>query len=59
MTGAITQPSAENTGCARRLPSHKQPGFCAALESALVLAERELWLPRTPREASASRNHDR
>ena len=59
MTPAITQQSAENMEYVRRLLSQRQPGFSAALESALVLAERELWPPQMPREASASRGHDR
>jgi hypothetical protein len=43
----------------RRLLQQKQPGFSAALELALVLAELELWPPQMPAETSATRAHDR
>jgi hypothetical protein len=48
MTPAISQRSMENRQYVRRLLKEKQPGFSAALELALVLAELKLWLPQTP-----------
>jgi hypothetical protein len=59
MTRGITQQSTENMEYVRRLLSQQQPGFSTALESALVLAEQALWPPPMPREACASRGHDR
>ena len=54
MTRVITQQSAENMVYVRRLLGEKQPGFCAALELALMLAELELASPETPGQLSAS-----
>lgn len=48
MTRVITQQSMENMEYVRVLLQEKQPGFSAALELALVLAELELWPPRMP-----------
>jgi WhiB family redox-sensing transcriptional regulator len=45
MTRVITQQSAENMAYVRRLLGEKQPGFSAALELALMLAELELTSP--------------
>ena len=59
MTRAITQQSTENMEYVRRLLSQKQPGFSAALELALMLAELELWSSPMPRETSAATAHDR
>jgi hypothetical protein len=55
----VTQQSTENMEYVRRLLSQKHPGFPAALESALMQAERELWPLQMPREAGASRDHGR
>jgi hypothetical protein len=43
----------------RRLLNREQPGFSGVLESALVLAELELWPPQMPRKTSATAAHDR
>jgi hypothetical protein len=43
----------------RRLLNCKQAGFSGVLESALMLAELELWPPQMPRETSATTAHDR
>ena len=59
MTRVITQQSTENMEYVRRLLQEKQPGFSAALELALVLAELELWPPQMPAETSATKAHDR
>ncbi len=59
MTRAITRQSTENMEYVRRLLNQKQPGFSAALELALVLAEVELWPPQMPRKTSATAAHDR
>jgi hypothetical protein len=59
MTRAITRQSTENMEYVRRLLNRKQPGFSAALELALMLAEVELWPPQMPRETSATAAHDR
>jgi hypothetical protein len=53
MTRGITQQSTENMEYVRMLLQEKQPGFSAALELALVLAELELWPPQVPAETSA------
>jgi len=58
MTRVITQQSAENMAYVRRLLREKQPGFSAALELALVLAELELWPPQMSAETSATKAHD-
>jgi hypothetical protein len=54
MTRVITRQSAENTAYVRRLLQEKQPGFSAALELALMLAELELTSPEMPGQLSAS-----
>ncbi len=59
MTRVITRQSAENMEYVRRLLQEKQPGFSAALELALVLAELELWPPQMLRDTSATKAHDR
>ena len=48
ITKVITRQSAENMAYVRRLLREKQPGFSAALELALMLAELEL----TPADCS-------
>ncbi len=48
----IARQSTENMEYVRRLLREKQPGFSAALELAVMLAERELRSPATPRGAS-------
>src|SRR5580658_65849 len=50
----IAQQSAENTEYVRGLLSQRQPGFYAALELAVALADLELWPPPLPRETSAA-----
>ena len=59
MTRAITRQSTENMEYVRRLLNREQPGFSAALELALMLAEVELWPPQMPRDTSATTAHDR
>jgi len=59
MTRVTTQQSTENMEYVRRLLHRKQPGFSAALELALVLAELELWPPPMSYETSAAQAHDR
>jgi hypothetical protein len=54
MTRVITQQSAENMAYLRRLLREEQPGFSAALELALVLAELELTSPGMLGQLSAS-----
>jgi hypothetical protein len=46
MATVINQQSAENMAYVRRLLQEKQPGFAAALELALAVAELELWPPQ-------------
>lgn len=53
MTRVITQRSAENMAYVRRLLQGKQPGFSAALELALTLAELELASPEMPGQVGA------
>jgi hypothetical protein len=57
MTRVITRQSTENMEYVRRLLNQKQPGFSAALELALMLAELELSpSPRSsPRTATCTR----
>jgi hypothetical protein len=59
MTRVTTQRSTENMEYVRRLLHRKQPGFSAALELALVLAELELWPPLMSSETSAAQARDR
>ena len=54
MTRTITQQSAESMAYVRALLGEKQPGFSAALELALMLAELELISPEMPGQLSAS-----
>jgi hypothetical protein len=54
MTTVITQQGAENRAYVRTLLRLNQPGFSAALESALMMAERELASPEMPCDTSAS-----
>jgi hypothetical protein len=50
MARVVNQQSAENMAYVRRLLWEKQPGFSAALELALAVAELELWPPQMPAE---------
>jgi len=50
----MIQQSTENTEYVRRLLAKKQPGFSAALELAVILAEQELRSAGMVRENSAS-----
>ena len=59
MTSAISQQGMKNREYVRRLLNQKQPGFSAALELALVLAELALWPPQAPRQAGADKAHGR
>jgi hypothetical protein len=52
MTSVTTRQSAENMAYVRRLLQQRQPGFSAALELALMLAELELWPPKMPCETA-------
>lgn len=54
MTPAFTKQSTENMGYVRRLRKQKQPGFSDALESALVMAEREPWPQQMPKASVSS-----
>ena len=54
MQTVITEQSTENMEYVRRLLRQKQPGFAAALESAVILVERQLRSPEMPRDISAS-----
>lgn len=54
MTRMITPQSRENMAYVRRLLRLRQPGFSAALDLALVLAEVELTSPEMPSETSGS-----
>jgi hypothetical protein len=54
MTRVITRQSAENMAYVRRLLREKQPGFSAALELALMLAELELTSPEMAGQLGAS-----
>jgi hypothetical protein len=51
---AIARQSTENMEYVRRLLREKQPGFSAALELAVMLAERELMSPAMPCGACAA-----
>jgi hypothetical protein len=57
MTRVRTQQSTKNMQCVRGLLHQKQPGFAAALELALALAELELWSSQMPRATSAAKAH--
>jgi len=54
MTRVINQQSAENVAYVRRLLGRRQPGFSAALELALTLAETELICPELSCDISAA-----
>jgi hypothetical protein len=54
MEMAITRQNTENMEYVRRLLREKQPGFSAALELAVMLAERELTSPAMPCGACAA-----
>jgi hypothetical protein len=54
MRRIITPQSRENMAYVRRLLRLRQPGFSAALELALVLAEVELTSPEMPCDISVS-----
>ena len=54
----ITKQGTENMEYVRSRLLKKQPGFSAALELALVLAELELWPPPMPRDISTATAHD-
>jgi hypothetical protein len=53
MTRVITQQSAENMAYVRALLRRRQPGFSAALEVALMIAELELTCLEMPCDISA------
>lgn len=55
MTRVISKQSTENMEYVRTLLSRKQPGFSAALELAVMLAELELYPPQMPHGAVALR----
>jgi hypothetical protein len=59
MTPVATQQSTQNMEYVLGLLQHKQPGFSASRELALVLAERELWPPQLAGETGATRAHGR
>ena len=54
MIRMITPQSRENMAYVRRLLRLREPGFSAALDLALVLAEVELTFPEMPCETRAS-----
>jgi hypothetical protein len=54
MTRVITQQSAENMAYVRTLLRRNQPGFSAALEVALMMAELELACLEMPCDIGAS-----
>jgi hypothetical protein len=54
METAITRQSTENMEYVRQLLREKQPGFSAALELAVMLAEHELRSPAMPCGACAA-----
>jgi hypothetical protein len=58
METVTTRQRTENMECVRGLLRHKQPGFSAALESAVILVERQLRSPDTPHGISAGEPHD-
>ena len=53
METVITERSTENMAYVRRLLRQKQPGFSAALELAVLLADRGLASPELPRDIGA------
>lgn len=58
MARVVTRQSTENMEYVRSLLNRKQPGFSAALELALMLAELELWPPQMAGDTSAATAHD-
>ena len=58
MEMVITQQRTENMEYVRRLLRQKQPGFSVALESAVILVEKQLGSPDMPRDISAGEPHD-
>jgi hypothetical protein len=58
MEMVITQQRTENMEYVRTLLRQKQPGFSLALESAVILMERQLRSPDMPRDISAGEPHD-
>ena len=58
MEMVITQQRTENMEYVRTLMRQKQPGFFLALESAVILVERQLRSPGMPRDISAGEPHD-
>jgi hypothetical protein len=54
MPGVVTQQSTENMAYVRRLLRQTQPGFSAALESALLLAEPESASSEMSRKITAA-----
>jgi|HubBroStandDraft_4_1064222.scaffolds.fasta_scaffold553927_2 hypothetical protein len=58
MEMVITQQRTENMEYVRTLLRQKQPGFSLALESAVILVERQLRSPGMPRDISAGEPHD-
>jgi hypothetical protein len=58
MEMVITQQRTENMEYVRTLLRQKQPGFSLALESAVILVERQLRTPDMPRDISAGEPHD-
>ena len=53
-----TQQRTQNVEYVRRLLRQKQPGFSVALESAVILVEKQLRSPDMPRDISAGEPHD-
>jgi hypothetical protein len=53
MTRVITQQSTENMAYVRTLLRQRQPGFSAALELALMMAELEFTFPEMPCDIGA------
>jgi hypothetical protein len=58
METVITQQRTQNMEYVRRLLRQKQPGFSVALESAVILVERQLSSPDKPHGISAGEPHD-
>jgi len=51
----VNDQARENMASVRRLPGHRQPGFAAALKSAVMLAGRDLHGPVGDLRAGRSR----
>jgi hypothetical protein len=54
METVISEQSTENMAYVRRLLRQKEPGFAAALELAVLLAERRPAIPGPARDISAA-----